>query len=717
MPLLRRPSLPTLILASVVVGIATGLFLGEYAAGLAVVGSAFIGLLQMTVLPYITVALMANIGRLSPREGRDFTLYTAGFLGISITLTLAVIVSLPWCLPERETASFFSTSLLEEAGQIDFLDLFIPTNPFHSLANNVVPAVVLFCIAVGVAIITLEKKDAILDQLDLVTSALARINHYLVKLSPIGIFAIAASTAGTMELEEFVRLRAYVIIYTVATLVLAAGVLPYILSNLTPFSYREILNAGRTPILTAFVTGKVLIVLPMLVESAEELFKKHHPDPEKPVSKARAVAPLIYPFPHAGKLLSLIFVPFAAWFVGQAIALGDYPPLLSAGFFSLFGSPLAAMPFLLDMQKIPVDLLQLFLVSGVYTSRLGDLLGTVHLLFVSLATACALNGMLRLQPGTILRSLLFTVLICVAAVTGTRIFLARTTDTTYDRDRVIGNMHTAVHTSSSVTVHKSVPEPTDDAAEPALERIARTGILRVGYHRDNLPFSFFNAAGELVGYDPDMAHVLARQLECRLEFVPFDFATLADQLERGEFDVAMSGIAMTPPRLATMRFASPHFEATGALLVRDYRRKEFEQRIQHRDFQGIRVAVPRAAGLTALIGAMLPGAEIVNIREPRDFFDSDPADALVYSAETGSAWTLLYPDFSVVVIQPLLAVPVGYAISRRDEAFAEFLSSWVHYIRGTPLDEHLYDHWILGKSAGKRGPRWSVIRNVLHWVE
>ena len=27
-----------------------------------------------------------------------------------------------------------------------------------------------------------------------------------------------------------------------------------------------------------------------------------------------------------------------------------------------------------------------------------------------------------------------------------------------------------------------------------------------------------------------------------------------------------------------------------------------------------------------------------------------------------------------------------------------------------------YDYWILGRSAGAREPRWSVIRNVLHLV-
>ena len=29
----------------------------------------------------------------------------------------------------------------------------------------------------------------------------------------------------------------------------------------------------------------------------------------------------------------------------------------------------------------------------------------------------------------------------------------------------------------------------------------------------------------------------------------------------------------------------------------------------------------------------------------------------------------------------------------------------------------LYNHWILGKTATRRQPRWSVVRNILHWVE
>ena len=715
---MKRLSLSTWILLSVVLGIAFGLFFGEYVESLSLVGEAFIGLLQMTVLPYIVVALIANIGKLSTTEGRRFTFYTAVFLLVAIALALAMIVLLPLSLPDRESASFFSTSLLDEPPQIDFLALFIPSNLFHSLANNIVPAVVLFCIAVGVAIITIENKQVILEQLDLVTAALGRVNHYLVRLSPFGIFAIVASTSGTMAFDELAKLKDYMIIATVASILLGFVVLPVLLAAVTPFSYRDILAASRTPVITAFATGKVLIVLPMLVESVEQLCTKHHPNPEEPTSTARAVTPLAYPFPHAGKLLSLLFVPFVAWFVGDSVPLSDYPQMLSAGFFSLFGSPVVAIPFLLDMWRLPADMLQLFLISGIYVSRIGDFLGAMHLLFVSALTACALNGMLRLELHKIVTACLLVAALCAVGTIGTWRLLTLLSDDGYNRDAVVKNMHTAVHPMSAI-VHRHPPDGVEDTEEPALQRIARTGVLRVGYHPDNLPFSFFNALGDLVGFDVDMAYLLARQLRVKLEFVPFRFRTLHDQLERGDFDVAMSGIGMAPRRLLQSRFSDPYLTSAVAFIVRDHRREEFAQRVEEREFAGIRIGIARISDETEYVQVVLPGAEIVRISLLRDYLESggQGLDAVLWFAESGSAWTLLYPGFSVVPLRPVIQVQLAYAVAQRDEAFETFLSRWIEITRGTSVDEQLYDHWILGKSAAVKTPRWSVIRNVLGWVE
>jgi Na+/H+-dicarboxylate symporter/ABC-type amino acid transport substrate-binding protein len=672
----------------------------------------------MTVLPYISLALIVNIGRLSPAEGKRFGAYAGAFLLFSLLVTLGAIVLLPLCLPEMESASFFSTGTLADPVRVDFVKLFIPSNPFHSLANNVVPAVVLFCIAVGVAAMTLPNKKSLLEQLDLLTAALARINQYLVKLTPIGVFAIVASIAGTMQVEELARLKAYLVMNAVASLVLGFGVLMPLLAALTPFSYRELFSVSRAPVLTAFVTGKVFIVLPMLVESAEELFKRHFPEPEGAVSHVRAVTPLIYPFPHAGKLLALLFVPFAAWYIDVPLSQGQYPAFLGAGLFGLFGSPMAAIPFLLDMLQLPADMFQLFIASGIFAGRLGDLLGAVHLLFVSVLTAAALNGAIRFQPRKLLITVGLIIVLGGAAMGATRAYLGASLESEYNKDTIVRNMHSALHSSPAV-VHKSVPTISETQEAPVLQRISEGGVLRVGYHPDNLPVSFFNAADELVGYDIDMAHLLARQMGCRLEFVPFEFSTLADQLERGDFDVAMSGIGMLPRRLARMRFTEPYIHMTAAIIVRDHRREEFTQRMARGDFRGIRLAATRSGDVEKLGAAVLPGAEWVRVPSLRHFFESEgrEADGLVFTAEGGSAWSLLYPHFSVVPIRPLYRVPGGYPVAQGNDEFMAFLSTWLETIKASSIDERLYDHWILGKDAEKRGPRWSVIRDVLHWVE
>ena len=104
---------------------------------------------------------------------------------------------------------FFSTALLERRPAFDFVDLYIPSNPFNSLANNIVPAVVLFSVIVGVALIGVERKQRLLDVLQTAGEALTRATRSIVRLTPYGLFAIAATAAGTLSIEQLGRLQVY----------------------------------------------------------------------------------------------------------------------------------------------------------------------------------------------------------------------------------------------------------------------------------------------------------------------------------------------------------------------------------------------------------------------------------------------------------------------------------------------------------------------------
>jgi Na+/H+-dicarboxylate symporter len=64
---------------------------------------------------------------------------------------LAVVLLAPLTFPKWPSASFFSTSQVETTPPVDFLQLYIPANPFHSLANTIVPAIVVFSVLIGLA--------------------------------------------------------------------------------------------------------------------------------------------------------------------------------------------------------------------------------------------------------------------------------------------------------------------------------------------------------------------------------------------------------------------------------------------------------------------------------------------------------------------------------------------------------------------------------------
>lgn len=106
-------------------------------------------------------------------------------------------------------------------------------------------------------------------------------------------------------------------------------------------------------------------------------------------------------------------------------------------------------------------------------------------------------------------------------VGGTRAVFAGLLRPQYSRDRVLAGMH-LLKQSEPAVVLETPPPPVEHDDHPTLEVIRDRGVLRVGYLPDALPFSFFNATGDLVGFDVDLAHRLAGELRVKLEFVPIE---------------------------------------------------------------------------------------------------------------------------------------------------------------------------------------------------
>jgi len=102
-----------------------------------------------------------------------------------------------------------------------------------------------------------------------------------------------------------------------------------------------------------------------------------------------------------------------------------------------------------------------------------------------------------------------------------------------------------------------------------LDAVRARGVLRWGGDvQGGEPYVFQDPADStrLIGFEVELADALARHLGVRAEFVQNDWHTLIPSLERGDFDVIMNGLEVTPARADRVRFTNPYY-AFGELLV------------------------------------------------------------------------------------------------------------------------------------------------------
>jgi Na+/H+-dicarboxylate symporter/ABC-type amino acid transport substrate-binding protein len=712
-------SFSTRILLWLAAGVVTGLFLGDLVAPVSVVATGFVKLLQMTVLPYVVVSIITSLGSLSVVEARRLGIRAGMVLVVLWGVGIGFALLMPLVFPALVQGSFFSTSLLERRPDFDFVDLYIPSNPFNSLANNIVPAVVLFSIVLGVALISVPRKDVLLDVMSVARDMVGRATKFVVRLTPYGMFAVAAVAAGTLQIEQLARIQVYLLAYVAVAILLAAWVLPGLVAALTPIRYAELVRATRDALLTAFVAGDLFIVLPSLTDSCKDLLTRHLPTQqgEHAATLPDVIVPASFNFPHTGKLLSLSFVLFAGWFANVPIPFTSYPAFALTGWLTFFGSLSAAVPFLLDVFRIPADTFQLFLATGVINQRFGSLLAAVHTVVVGLLGSAAIAGALRFEARKIMRYLVITGCLAVGIFGSLRLLFETALRPTFDGVAIVSAL-------KPVLPRAPLAEGGSVSARPAggsvLAWIASTGTVRVCYLEQRPPYTFVNAQHALVGLDIEMAHLLAIDLQARLQLVPTSVTDFPSALAQGGCDIAMGGLIATPGRAATAAFSTPYMQESLAFVVPDHLRDAYDSWDKIRARSSVRIGFPDVPYFRRQLERRLPQATLVPVPAVGDVFTDKGwgFEAMVLSAERGAFLSLLYPGYSAVVPTPgLVTVPVAYAVPQHDDAWQSFVDTWLELHERDGAITTLIDHWVFGKSLAPPARRWSVVRNVLHWVD
>jgi glutamate/aspartate transport system substrate-binding protein len=132
------------------------------------------------------------------------------------------------------------------------------------------------------------------------------------------------------------------------------------------------------------------------------------------------------------------------------------------------------------------------------------------------------------------------------------------------------------------------------AAGPTLDRIQKSGTLRLAYRESANPFSFKDRDGKVRGYSVELCEQVAKSIQAmlalpalELEWRPVDAADRLDVVASGRADIECGTTTITLTRMEKVDFSVPIFVDGGGVLVRGDGAKP----VFLADLKGTRIAV------------------------------------------------------------------------------------------------------------------------------
>lgn len=230
----------------------------------------------------------------------------------------------------------------------------------------------------------------------------------------------------------------------------------------------------------------------------------------------------------------------------------------------------------------------------------------------------------------------------------------------------------------------------------ALNRVRSSGMLRIAVDPSFPPFEFVDSAGQIVGYDADLARALAESLGVDAHFVTTGYDALYDALTVGRADVIISALYPDPGRTAGFAFSRPYFNAGEVILV-----GEGSPISGPEDLAGRPVAcVFGTSGhmeLLQLEKTLVPSPAVIAVDDPvtiTTLLRTGTVDAIVI--DRVSAQLAVGSDPSAGILTPSLTdEPYAIAVKREDTKLLEALEEALAALESDGTLEKLAHTWMV----------------------
>ncbi|KEI13838.1 amino acid:proton symporter [Clostridium novyi B str. ATCC 27606] len=270
------------IIISMILGIIVGSLLGQKASIFAPLGDVFMQLIKMVVIPLVATSIIsgaASIGnsKSAGKMGLATFTYYLGSTAIAVTLGLLFgeIFRPGMGIDKAAVTSMFSLQYANKGGMPGFWETIkgiIPINPFESLVQGNILAILFFSLFFGFGIASLKdnRKDTVISFFSGVTEALVYVITKVMYVAPIGVFALMADATGSFGNKVLFLVAKLLIIFILALLVHTFGVYGgciKLFSKTSPIKFFKKIYGAQ---LLALSTASSMATLPVSMEICEK---------------------------------------------------------------------------------------------------------------------------------------------------------------------------------------------------------------------------------------------------------------------------------------------------------------------------------------------------------------------------------------------------------------------------------------------------------------
>jgi len=336
------------------------------------VGTIFVNLIRMTVIPLIVSMLVANVGVMTASKGLSRIGVRAVLISVGLLTTAAIgslfiagliLARIPIdtaaALALREATNAASPGAVVPSASPTLaawlVDL-VPQNVFKAAADGAMLPLIFFAVMFGLALARINeaRRDAVLRVVEGIAETMQRLVAWILGLAPIGVFALAVPLAARLGLSAASAVIVYVVLVVVLT-VAAVALLLYPFGIMAgPMSAAAFVSYCAPSQAIAFASRSSLAALPAMVESAERA--------GLPPGSSRVVLPLSMAVFHFGAAIAqTVGVVFLARLFGVTLTPSQLAAVVFAVVLATFAVPgipggsIIAMVPVLAVANLPLE--------------------------------------------------------------------------------------------------------------------------------------------------------------------------------------------------------------------------------------------------------------------------------------------------------------------------------------------------------------------------